>query len=66
MSLFKTEMLWLHPPRHPPRPARYGHLRRRDAASATHRLAAEHVAIDTPTGECRSDATVNAPLDRAA
>jgi hypothetical protein len=69
MSLFKTEMLWLHPPRYPPRPARYGHLRRRDAAAATHRAAATQDAIDTHdmhVEACLNDEALRAPLDRAA
>lgn len=66
MLPFKTEMLWMHPPRHPPRPARYGHLRRRNAPSAPQAAAAARNAIDASLSECRSDALVRAPLDRAA
>lgn len=66
MSLFKTEMLWLHPPRQPPRPPRgyrafgtraprYGHARRSVADTP-----------DPQTTDVRIDATPPAPLDRAA
>lgn len=77
MSLFKTEMLWLHPPRHLPRPLRrehafgagpprYGHARRCDAATAPQCVAAAHAASAAPIVETRIDASAGAPLDRAA
>jgi hypothetical protein len=77
MSMFRTEMLWLHPPRHPPRsprghrafgarPPRYGHARRCDAAYAAQTVAAAHDAVETRLAECRIDASPGAPLDRAA
>ncbi len=77
MSLFKTEMLWLHPPRHPPRssrgyrafgarPPRYGHARRCDPTSAAQQVAVALAAIDSTVAACRIDATANVPLDRAA
>jgi hypothetical protein len=77
MHLFKTEMLWRHPPRHPSRPPhgyrafdartkRYGHARRCDAASVAHTVTTANDAVDLQIADDPIDATTSAALDRAA